>query len=670
MADMDDKELLALVDGEFASAMGSSGGEISEERAKAYDYYLSKEFGNEVDGRSKMVTSDVADIVDGIMPSLLRTFTTAENLVEFDPVGPEDIPKAEQESDYVNHVFFKKNPSFLILFSWFFDALVQKNGIVKAWWDDSEEVSTESYRGVTDEELADLLDDEELEAFEHEERIGTILDPESQEEVEATVHDITFKRTSKSGQVRVEPVPPEEYRISSDARSVDPRSARMVGHEREVSRSELLEMGFDKDLVDSLPSHGDVEESSEEIARRDKTDDDRDGPHDRSQDPIKLREAYIKVDYDGDGRSELRQVFTAGSELLSNEEVDRQPFHVISPQPLPHKHFGRATAEKVMDVQKVTSTLVRQTLDNLYHSNNPGHNVWEQAIGENTLDDLLTTEIGSVNRFSRPPAESYQPMHVPFVAGQTFPMLEFWDKAKRDRTGVASDGEGLTPEQLKNIQTSVFAQANDLNRMKVEAIVRIFAETGIKSLFLHIHELLLKHQKKADVANLRGQWVPVDPQEWRTRADMTVKIGLGIGSREQNLLHLDAIWQKQSEMADKGLPTVTAKNLYNTSAEIVKNANLKDPAMFFTDPGEQEAQPQQDQPDPQTQLAMEQLKLQKREQDLDHERNLMQHQREVAKIEQNQEKMQNDLQVKLEEIANRLTEMELEHSTNVPGSKV
>lgn len=678
MAEMTEKELLAVVDAEFSQSMGAAGGEISIERAKAWDFYLSKPLGNEIEGQSEVVTSDVADVVDSIMPSLLRLFTTADNLVSFDPVGPEDDEAAEQESDYVNYVFFKQNPSFEVLYTWFFDALVQKNGIVKAWWDESEVATTESYQGLSEVELAELLADEELEPIERAERTEDVpqlaVTPQGPAEVlaPATVHDVMFRRITKAGRVRVEPVPPEEYRISGDARSLDPSKARMVGHERKVTRSELLEMGFDKAIVDDLPAHGEQMTSDEELARRDKTDETQNSPHDRSQDEILLREAYIKVDFDDDGRSELRQVFTAGDRVLSNDPADRQAFHVISPQPLPHKHFGRATAEKVMDVQEIATTLLRQMLVNLYHTNNPGHAVWEQGIGENTLDDLLTTQAGRIARFNRPVGESWAPMTIPFTAGQTFPMLDYWDKVKRDRTGISSDGEGLSPEALKNIQQSVLANAVDLSKMKIEAIARIFAETGIKSLFQHIHELLLKHQRKEQVVRLRNKWVTVDPQGWRTRMDMTVNIGLGIGTREQNLLHLNAIWEKQKELALSGGMgiLVTPRNLFNTAVELVKNANLKDGEMFFTDPGEKVPQQGDPQADQRAALVQAQLQLAADELRLQSEKNTLQHQREVERLRLDREKESNKLAVEMEKIANKITEMELQFATDVPGSRV
>lgn len=585
MPQMTERELLALVDAEFSSAMGAPDGEISTERALAWDYYLSKPFGDEVEGQSSVVTSDVSDVVDSIMPPLLRLFMSDDNLVAFDPVGPEDEALAEQETDYVNYVFRKQNDAFMVLYTWFFDALVQKNGIVKCWVSEDERVTTETYSGLTQDQLFSLLSDEELEPVERSEAVVDGI----------TLFDVQCKRVSKKKRFVVDNVPPDEYRISSDARHLSPSKARMVGQERDMRRADLLAMGFDAEVVNSLPASAGTL-SNEKQSRHNRSEEDDSSAFDRSQDLITVREAYVWCDYEGKGRAELRKVFTSNGKMLEHEPADSQPFHVISPQPLPHKHFGRATAEKVMDVQRVGSTLTRQVLDNLYHTNNPGHAVWEQGISENTLDDLLTRRVGGVTRFDRPPAESWAPMTVPFTAASTFPMIEYFDKVKRDRTGVHSDSEGLAPEALKHIQQSVMGQSMDLSRMKIEAIARIFAETGLKSLFLHLHELIMKHQDRKAVVKLRNQWMEIDPTAWRDRSDMTVQVGLGIGSREVNQLHLNAIASMQEKMVvNGGLGlTVTPRNIYNTAREYVKNANLKDPSLYFTDPGDQMPQQQQD----------------------------------------------------------------------------
>jgi len=677
---LSEKQLLAIVDSEFSTAMGSPGGEISTERAKAWDYYMSKPLGNEIDGQSQVVSSDVAEVIDSLMPQLLRMFTPSDNLITFDPVGPEDEELAAQESDYTKHVFFKQNDSFMLLYTWFFDALAQKNGYVKAWIDESEVITTETYNNLTDEELSALLDDEELEPIERSEpRIDTVPTPEGP--IEVRVQDVEFRRICKKKRVRIENVPPEEMRVSSDARGLDLSKCRMVGQECTKKRSELLEMGFPADLVSKLPSDTEINDSSEQISRYDRSDEDATGSHDRSQDEITIREAYIRVDYDGDGRSELRQVMTASNTLLSNEAVDRQPFHVLSPKPLPHKHFGRSKAEDVMDIQQISTTLERQALDNLYHTNNPEINVWEQAIGEDTMDDLLTRRAGSINRFSRPVGESWAPNIIPFTAQASFGVLEYYDKKIRDRTGIASDAEGLSPDSLKNIQQSVLTQALDQGKMKIEAVARIFAETGLKSLFLHIHELLLKHQDKEAVVKLRGEWIQVDPSSWRSREDVTIGIGLGIGSREQNLLHLNALWEKQVQaLGIGGTSFIKPVNLYNTAKEIAKNANLKNTEMFLTDPGDAEF----GQSDEQAALQQQQQQLLQRQQELDAQKQqldqmgLMLKQEKqsgdmelrMAEFERKVEKDKDDLTIAMEKIANELTEMELKYPDGDEVSEV
>lgn len=682
MAKMSDDELGALIDAEFSSAMGAEGGTISTDRARAWDFYLSKPLGNEVEGESDVVTSDVADVIDGIMPSLIRIFTTDDNLVIFEPQGPEDIAAAEQESDYVNYCFFKQNPAFLILYTWFFDALVQKNGIVKSWWDESEVITTERYQNLNEQEVAQLMADPELEAIEQDEHQQQTIDAMGQP-VFQTVYDIKFKRTTMQGRVHVENVPPEEYRISSDSRSLDPSKARMVGQERLIKRSDLLAMGFDKSVVEDLPAHAATNNSPEEQSRRDGDDDATGSSLDPSQEEILLREGFFRVDRDGDGKAELLQVFRAGGKNLEIEDADSQPFHVISPQPLPHKHFGRATAEKVMDVQEVSTTLLRQVLMNLYHTNNPERNVWEQAIGENTLDDLLTRRVGKFNRFTRPVGEAVSVDAVPFTAAATFPMLEFMDKVKRDRTGVRADSDALSPEALKHVQTTALAPQMEEGRAKIELIARAFAETGIKSLFLRIHELNRKHQQKAQVFRLRNRWVPVDPSDWRTRYDMSVKIGLGIGTRQQNLMHLQAIRQSQKDSLAIGWGglTVTPQNWYRVDAELVKNAKLEDPALYFQDPGQQQAPP----PNPeQIKLQQQQQALAQQEQQIDARRQQLDaqkfqldqqqmkldHQEAMAELKRKTDADKDRWSVEQDKIRNELLEIRLKYSaaSQAPGA--
>jgi hypothetical protein len=660
-----DREILSIVDQEFTSAMGAPDGEISSERALALDYYNSKPLGNEVEGKSEVVTTDVSDVVNGIMPSLLRMFTTKDNLVSFDAVGPEDEEESAQETDYVTHVVFKQNEdSFITFHSWMFDALTQKNGIVKAWVDESEVKTEESYKGLIEQEVFKLLEDDELEAVERDEYTETI--PRNGEEVETTLHDIRFKRTSKRKLITIEPVPPEEYRISADARHINPSKARFVGQEREAKRSELIEMSFDEKLVMSLPAAGNQTNSQEKTSRRSKEDEQRNSTVDKLEEEVVIRECYLKID------GELRQIFSGeGDTLLSNEPSDRQPFHVLSSMPIPHKHFGTCPSEMVMDIQQVTTTLTRQILDNLYQTNNPRNAVYEQAIGDDTMDGLLSTEIGGNVIFDRPVSESWAPMTVPFTAGATFPMLELWEKAKKDRTGVHSNSEGLSPDALKNIQQGVLRESISMSKEKIEMIARIFAETGFKSLFRHIHELSRKHSDKKEIVKLRGKWVQVDPAGWRDRHNVTVNIGLGIGSKDTNLLHLGQIQQTQAAIEQNGGRNliVKPKNTYNMAKAIAENSG-QDPDLYFSDPGEEMGPPL---PQEAQQLQLQAQMLQQKEQDLKQleqslNKTMLQHEREMLKIDQNDKHHSDDVMIELEKLRTELTELELKFDTNVPGS--
>jgi hypothetical protein len=669
---LDNDQIRQLVNHEFENSIGIPGSDITEERARAYDYYLRKLYGWEEEGDSKIVTSEVSDVVDGQLTSLMRIFSSEANLVEFEPQGQDDVAAAQQESEYLRYWFFKRNPAFEILFFWCFDALVQKVGYVKQFWDDFERTTVENYEGLSDLEALDLMDDDELEPVEREERFGEYADPQSGQLVEGTVHDIKFRRTKKRGAVCIENVPPEEMRISKDARHLDPGKARMVGQEREdLTRQDLLDMGFDKKKVMELPAITPSIDSSVKAARRDKSDDQTDRPSsvDKSQELVgPFREAYMTIEGD------LKQIFICNDVLLEVNDIDRQPFHALCPHPLPHKHVGEASAEKIMDLQLSNSTLIRQIMMNLYHTNNPGKTVWEQAMSENTMSDLLTRRVGRVVRVRRPVGEAVMDDVVPFTAKESFPMVEYFDKKKAERSGVSMDTEGLSPDALKNIQQSVMAEANDIKRMKVELIARIFAETGIKSLFLHMHELLLKHQNDTDVVRLTDGFVPVSPKHWQARYDMTAVIGLGIANRDRNLVHLNAIWEKQGALmeADQMNLTVTPKNLFNTAAEIVRNANIGKPVeMFFTDPGNQSAPPPTDQQielqkqQLQVQQMAEQNKQQKNQLDLqklqlDAQEQQLRNEREIFKLQEQREARLDKLSIANEQLRNELHKQGIE----------
>ncbi|HEY7687351.1 MAG TPA: hypothetical protein VH835_01585, partial [Dongiaceae bacterium] len=375
MSKMTESELKAILSAEIEDSIGHVGGELSEQRRKALDYYLGQPFGNEIEGRSKVVSTDVADTIEWILPSLLRIFTAGDDVVRYEPTGPEDEEVARQATEYANWIFTRDNPGFLILYTLFKDALLQKNGIGKVWWEETEEDQREVYRQKTPDEVQALLADPDVELIEareyRAERIG--IDPSGAIVAMPVVfHDVTVKRRRRSGRVRVMPVPPDEFLISRRARTIE--EAAFVAHRVRRSVSELLALGYDRKTIEALPDAGEDDPNGEERARFDFDDTgDPAGSHglNRAMREVWITECYIRADWDGDGIAERRKITVGGTgdEILDNEPWDGPlPFVSLTPIIMPHRFFGLSVADLVMDLQLIKSTILRQILDNLYLS--------------------------------------------------------------------------------------------------------------------------------------------------------------------------------------------------------------------------------------------------------------------------------------------------------------
>jgi hypothetical protein len=389
---MDSGQVKGILENEIDNSIGFIDSETTDERTKALQYYLREAYGNEVEGRSQIVTGEVAEAIDGALPQLLRVFTTTEDIVYFEPKSPNDEESAKQATEYCNWVFYRENDGLLILHNWFKDALLQKTGVVKSYWDSQEDVVKEKYKNLTEEELALLLSDETMEVVRQKVEMVEAGVDQMGMPIMAPSYSVTVKKVKKSGQVRIENVPPEEFLISKSAKTID--DSPFVAHRRLMPRSDLIAMGYKKDVVDSLPTYDDLTYSPERIARFNQDEQPDSSPSlDFSMQTLEVYECYIRIDEDEDGIAELRRIVYCGSEILEDEETDVVPFHSICPIPIPHKFFGQSLADRTMDIQLIKSTLMRQTLDNLYLTNNARVGVVD---GQVNLDDVLNATPGGI----------------------------------------------------------------------------------------------------------------------------------------------------------------------------------------------------------------------------------------------------------------------------------
>ncbi len=408
---MDEGTVKGIIENEIDNSIGYLDTETTEDRRRALEYYLRNPYGNEQEGRSQIVTGEVAEAIDGALPQLIRVFTTTEDIVYFEPRGPQDEESAKQATDYCNWAFYRDNDGMLILHNWFKDALLQKVGVVKSYWDEKVDVRKEEYKNLTEDELALLLSDQslkvvkqEIEYTEQQDMMGNIIQIPS--------YEVYVQRTEESGSVKIENVPPEEFLISKSARNIE--EATFVAHRRLMPRSELIAMGYDKKVIDDLATYNDLEFSPERIARFPNGEQpDENTSLDQSMQTLEVYECYIRIDEDDDGIAELRRIVYVGSEILEDEECDYIPFHSICPIPIPHKFFGQSLADRTMDIQLQKSTITRQSLDNLYLTNNSRVGAVD---GQVNLDDLLNATPGGVIRMKNPNAldDLYYPYDSPF----------------------------------------------------------------------------------------------------------------------------------------------------------------------------------------------------------------------------------------------------------------
>jgi hypothetical protein len=596
---LEDQDLKNILQSHITNALGFLGGTLSTQREKSLEYYQGDKLGNEIDGRSQVVSTDVADTIESLLPNLLRVFTASDKVVNCEPVRAEDAPLAEQATAYLNHIFYKENDGFVLLYNFFKDALLEKNGILKVYYDDTVTVEHETYRNLTDQEYQDIIDQNDVQVVKHSEKEDE-LGEESLEQFEnqmsqagldldlptPKLHDLEIKRTLKKGKIKVDSIPPEEFLIDKNCIKLD--EANYVAHRVEITRSELISMGYNKDDVESLPASESSILNTEKFARYKNIDD---YPFNTSQDKstqtVTIYENYVRYDFDDDGIAELRKIVSVGEnseQILENVPCDHIPFVSVTPIPMPHRFYGRSVAELVEDIQLMKSTVMRQLLDNMYLTNNNRVAIMDGMVN---MDDLLTSRPGGVVRTKQPPNQVMQPIQAQPISGQAFPLLEYLDTIREVRTGVTKYNQGLDSDSLNKTATGISAIINQ-TQMRAELIARIFAETGVKDLFRKMFELSVKYQDKEKIIQLNNQYIPVLPTEWRNRFNISIVVGLGTGTKEQQLIILNNILDKQLQafnlQGQREYPMVSLKNIYNTLSKIVENAGLKTPDSYFINP--------------------------------------------------------------------------------------
>lgn len=598
MAKLTDAETLAALQHRFGQAYADFE-QLQTVRQKALDYYYGRPLGNEIDGRAQVVCKDLMDAVEWTMPSLMRIFTT-QQAVQFDPVGPEDIEKAKQETMYTNHVLWKKNDGFMTMYNWLKDGLYQKVGYVAYWWEVEEKTCYERYTGLTQDQLV---------------MTAQSLDQKGEWEVtgaEAShtapglpqTWDIEVKITSKQGRAVVEPVPPDEVIVSGDCRG-SIKKAKFAGRLCKKTRSKLLEEGYSRKQVEELTDFT-WDQMSVSTARdpQGKTEEADDGVGWATKE-LQLLDCFTYLDVDDDGYAELRHFIAGGNDFLENETADEIQLCSWTPIPTPHKHAGIDLFDLTEDFQRVNTALTRGLLDNTYFTMNP-----RTAYNKNTVNVgmLQVNRPGGHVAVDGPPGSDIMPIIQPVDMGmRLLPVIQHFNAKRDERTGSGSMTRGADADVLAQSTKGAFLEAKGAANQRLESFARIFAETGLTDLYSSLHRLLRKHQDWPTRFALREDWVEVNPAEWDERTDLTVSVGLGTAGKEeirQNLLLMGQNLQLLAQVP--GL--IQVKNAYNFGKRLQTELGFE-AEDFLTNPESPEYQAWQQSQTPPTDPYVEGAKI-------------------------------------------------------------
>ena len=579
MSKMSEQDIQSAIKTAIQSAIDYVDSDIAGQRERAQKYFDGLVDLDHEEGRSRVVSTKVRDVVRGAKPSLMRIFMSNNKFVEFTPKGPEDVENADQATAYC-HWVFNKVGGYNVLSNAIHDSLVKKVGVVKVWWNQETIAKSYTYENLSDDEVQILVNKEGVEVVEHRQDIEMEMD-EFGLDIERNVHSMVISHKYEEGEMVIEGIPPEEFFIDGSAKSID--DAYIVCHRSEKRAGDLVAMGIDQEVVDNLngSDNDSLIGNIEKIQRfGDAVQDDESVENDPSMRLVLVTEAYLRIDVEGDGIPTLHKFLCGGTsyEVLEMEPWDKAPFADFHVDPEPHAFYGRSLAELVMNDQDTTTSVLRGILDNVALVNTPRLEVNEDLV---EMDDVLNNEIGAIIRSEQ--IGSVNPLVVPFVAGSTLPALQYLDMLVEEKTGISKMSMGLNADALQNTTATGAALTAQASAGHVEVMARNLAE-GMKRLFQLMLHVSIKNSPDEQMMRLNGEFIPVDPSVWDSTMDMEINVGLGTGKEDVKAAALMQTFQTQQQIwqtygAQNGLVSMT--QMRNTLSDMLALSGLKNADRYY-----------------------------------------------------------------------------------------
>ena len=669
---MTNDELLAYRNAAEANSIHASD-ELSTANRRAYDYYCGNPLGNEVDGESQVISTDVFDLVEADMPSLVRVFLGANDIMKFTPVMDTELERqtSGEKTKYINHLIRNQPTSYKTIFDWLKGAEIYKYSAVNYGYEEEDTVKVVEYEGLTEDEMAEVVI--ELQLLEQD---GATVDFE---EVKRPQKDkfkdlkATVKKTV--GRYFNRYIDPESFIISSGATSED--DAEIIGHNDIITKSELVAMGYSIDVVRDLPSVSSSNNSNRDNRLRYQGGDKEGNGLDWTGELVKLETRYVKVDQDGDGIAERLRFISVSETLLEATPYEIAPYAVLCSNMMPGQLIGKSRADAVMETQDIKTAILRQTMMNTYDVG-AGRMAANEKVN---MDDLLTRRIGGVVRTKGDdnPLNHMAQLPTEFVGDKLLMVLQYADSARAQRTGSLMANQALDSDRLGQETATRFEGVKDASAAKIELVARGHAETGFRRLYQGMLWTVAHYQKEKTEIMVLGKPMTIDPRRWLSDQPIICNVGLGAGDDEQIMQNMSSLLAASQQLQATGSPLTDMSKQYNILSRIVKAMNQDDVGEFFNNP-------QQPQELLQAQVEQLQLKNQQLEQmaqanplaeaeEVKAQAGLIEAQAtqelNIAKLQEDQRQFNEEMQAKtnktIADLEAKYTELELKYNTDVPN---
>jgi hypothetical protein len=595
MPKMKDADLRDLVAKRRDASFKHVTGKLARDRQQAMQFYRGDNlalYGDSGDGLSTVVSRDLMEAVESMLPALMKPFVAGDETVRFEPKGPEDEEGAKQATEYVNYLFQNHNDGFRVIYDSLKDGLLFRYGCGKVVCEEVTNLEFESYQNLSDVEVAAINADDAME----------IVGDEIEQNPDGTFN-LKVQRTSKRMMYRVIVIAPDRFMYEPRIASLD--DATFLGDHAEKTVGDLIAMGLPKAKCKALKPGRPSSMDTEDDTRFSDDEDEESLDDDDLARKVWVDECYIRCDYEGDGTLRWRKVLLAGNDntILENEEADDHPYEGWTPIPEPHKLIGMGAYDLTRDIQMQKTAIKREALNALYLANRP---MQEYVEGQVNVDDFLSPSVGGKVRVKQIGQIREIPSGGDGVVAQSLQMIEALDADREARTGVTRYNQGMDANSLNKTATGVSIISN-ASMQRQELVARQYAESFLKGVFRKLLKLTIRYQDKAQVIRLRGKWVEMDPSAWNASYDMSISVGLGTGNKDQQMAHLTNLLGIQAQIVEgQGGPTgpiVTWENIYEAAKAVPEAMGFKGSEKFFSDPKPEEGAegqqaPQQPQEDP------------------------------------------------------------------------